>query len=103
AGAAVVGQRVLLIVDVDGDVHRQEGHLVKGHQLDPRIVSARLDVKASLSARSIMASASRSVARFRATVRSPITSRSVPCRAALRSLNAASMRARSSALSRSAP
>src|SRR5215468_10629352 len=99
---AVVGQGVLLVIDVDGDVHRQEGHPVNGHQFGPSIVSARLDARASLSARSIMASASRSVARLRATVRSRIESRSVPFRAVLRSLNASSIKARSSTLSKSA-
>ena len=78
AGPAVVGQRVLRVVDLDRDVERQEGDLVRGHHFSSRISSARLEVTAPLRAASIIASASRSVALFSSIVRSRMASRSVP-------------------------
>src|SRR4029453_2214804 len=109
ARLAVVGQRILLVIDLDGLVERQERHLVRRHYdfsgeggyspLDPRsmISSARFVPSAPLSAASIITSARCSVAWFRSLVRSRMASRSSPSRAARSAATAASIVRRSSA------
>src|ERR1700730_5864620 len=78
ARPSVVGQRVLRVVDLDGDIAGEKGDLVRSHHFSSRISSARREVTAPLSAASIIASASRSVTLFRSMVRSRMASRSVP-------------------------
>src|SRR6266498_1519155 len=78
ARPAVIGQGILRVVDLDGDVGGKKGDLMRGHHFSLRISSARRDPTAPLRAASIMASASRSVALFSSMVRSRMASRSVP-------------------------
>src|SRR5258705_7562561 len=78
ARPAVIGERVLGVVHLDGDVGGKKGDLVRGHHWSLRISSARREPTAPLRAASIIASASRSVTLFSSMVRSRMASRSVP-------------------------
>src|SRR5262249_53076806 len=77
ARATVIGERILRVVDLDGDVEGEEGHLVRRHHGSLKISSARREAMAPLRAASIMASARRSVAWFGSGVPSPSASRRV--------------------------
>src|SRR5262245_16441205 len=102
ARLAVIGQRVFLIVDLDGDVLREERDLVDRHYFS-MISSARRLARAPLSAASIMTSARCSVARFSAAVASRISSRSLLPRARRSTSSPVSIAARSSAPTSLAP
>src|SRR5262249_46974863 len=102
ARLAVVGQRVFLVVDLDGDVLRQEGDFVDRHHFSMSSSARRL-AKAPLSAASIMSSARCSVAWFSAVVASRISSRSLLPRARRSASSPVSIAARSSAPTSLAP
>jgi len=55
-GLAVIGQRVLGVVDLDGLVQGKERHAVHSHHDDSMISAARLDESAPLRAASIISS-----------------------------------------------
>src|SRR5215472_12501914 len=96
ARATVIGEWIFRVIDLDGDIEREEGHLVRRHQGSLKISSARREAMAPLRAASIMASARRSVAWLSSVVRSRITSRSVPPSTSCRAAMARSMAWRSS-------
>src|SRR5207247_287369 len=103
ARLAVIGQRVLGVVDLDGLVQGKERHAVHGHHDDSMISVARLDESAPLSAASIISSARCSVAWLRAVVASRMRSRSCPARAPSSASSADAMPRRSSSPTRLPP
>src|SRR5687768_16729603 len=103
ARLAVVGERVLLVVDLDGLVERKKRHAVDRHYSDSMISAARFVPSAPLRAASIISSARCSVARFSAVVASRMASRSWVSRTRPSAARAVSIAARSDASTRCAP
>src|SRR5205085_1237131 len=75
ARLAVIGERILLVVDLDGLVERQKRHLVYGHHFGSMSSAARRLSRAPRSALSIITSARCSVTRFSSVVLSRMRSR----------------------------
>src|SRR5262249_61893370 len=59
ARATVIGERILRVIDLDGDVEREEGHLVRRHHGSLKISSARREAIGPLRGASIMGSGTR--------------------------------------------
>src|SRR5262249_28811285 len=101
AGTAVIGEGILRVVDLHGDVEGKKRDLVRRHHGSFRISSARRDATAPLRAASIMASAQRSLTGLSAMVRPGIASRWVPPPPACSAAMARSIVSRSSGRIRS--